>query len=759
MANLKSELLVRLIDGVSGPARKAAAALRGLNSAARSGGGSPLVAMQQRLAKASERNSRAIAVMQGKLVGVGAAGYGLTRILRPVLGSAVEFETVLEDLGQKAGMAGDQLRGIGKRITEIGKQTNQSALATAKGVDFLVGMGLGGKTDAENVENALGMSPAIGKATTAYRAQLEEVAKAAHAVFFNLKTPADQVITALDAMGKAGQQGGFELKDMAATFPALTAAAQFLGMKGVPAVADLAAALQIARTGAADGAQAANNMANFFQKLTLKETVKNFKKFGVDVYKELDYARKKGISPIEHMMAVLKKATKGDEDLISQIFGDKQVLEFIRPMWAQLERYKEIRDQALKAQGYTQEMFERRLRTSQARIDAFMLRWENMSRTIGNALLPGLMSLLDAIQPVVDAIEKFAEANPELVASLVAGTASALALSAAVLGIGLAARMANGGFLVLQGAGLMLARGLRAITVTPLIAALGAARRAMVGFAASAAIVGSRGAMRVIAGSMLALLKPANLLRGLLAGLFAMGPLGLGLAAALGAIGVALANWDNIKAFGSGFLDGFMNNLKPLEGSLKPIGDAISKLTSGLAELLRFGDPSQWRGWGEWFGTGAAEAVNTLVGAIQRVVDAFGYVIAKAAEAAAAVQNFFGSSGAYPYGGGPGAVLTNPMPAPGRVPGRAGGGRVSRGNSYLVGERRPEIFTPGQSGYVNSRVPEGGRQPEINVTNNFTVSGIPDAEAFAEKVSRIIERKTRNALRGIQADTRLGFGY
>ena len=85
--------------------------------------------------------------------------------------------------------------------------------------------------------------------------------------------PAADAERALDAMAKAGKKGGSELKDLAKEFPALTASAQFLGMEGVVAVSDLAAALEVARKGAADGAQAANNMANFMRKLTTKETI------------------------------------------------------------------------------------------------------------------------------------------------------------------------------------------------------------------------------------------------------------------------------------------------------------------------------------------------------------------------------------------------------------------------------------------------------------------------------------------------------
>ena len=81
----------------------------------------------------------------------------------------------------------------------------------------------------------------------------------------------------------AGKAGQFELNDMARFFPLLTAQAKGLGLVGQEAVSSLAAMLQIARTGAGTSSEAANNLANFLQKITSEETVKNFKKAGIDI--------------------------------------------------------------------------------------------------------------------------------------------------------------------------------------------------------------------------------------------------------------------------------------------------------------------------------------------------------------------------------------------------------------------------------------------------------------------------------------------
>lgn len=58
------------------------------------------------------------------------------------------------------------------------------------------------------------------------------------------------------------------------------------------------------------------------------------------VSKELEYAVDNGISPVEHMMIMLDKVSKGgDAEVVASIFGDKQVLEFIRPMLANMDDY------------------------------------------------------------------------------------------------------------------------------------------------------------------------------------------------------------------------------------------------------------------------------------------------------------------------------------------------------------------------------------------------------------------------------------
>jgi hypothetical protein len=70
--------------------------------------------------------------------------------------------------------------------------------------------------------------------------------------------------------------------------------------------------------------------------------------------------------------------------------------------------------------------------------------------------------------------------------------------------------------------------------------------------------------------------------------------------------------------------------------------------------------------------------------------------------------------------------------------GKAAGGPVSGGTTYLVGEKGPELFTPGTSGNIipNNRLGGGGG------SINITVNGAIDAEGTARQIVDILNRAT-----------------
>ncbi|MEL7486436.1 MAG: phage tail tape measure C-terminal domain-containing protein [Pseudomonadota bacterium] len=74
--------------------------------------------------------------------------------------------------------------------------------------------------------------------------------------------------------------------------------------------------------------------------------------------------------------------------------------------------------------------------------------------------------------------------------------------------------------------------------------------------------------------------------------------------------------------------------------------------------------------------------------------------------------------------------------------GRAAGGFVAPGASFLVGERGPEVFTPSASGTVSPSAASGG------VTVNIALSGVSDAESFRRSETQIAASLARAVGRG-----------
>lgn len=70
----------------------------------------------------------------------------------------------------------------------------------------------------------------------------------------------------------------------------------------------------------------------------------------------------------------------------------------------------------------------------------------------------------------------------------------------------------------------------------------------------------------------------------------------------------------------------------------------------------------------------------------------------------------------------------------GMIPQRAAGGPVTGGSSYLVGERGPELYTPGASGFITPNGGGGG----VTVVNHFTI--IDTAENLARKTADLVQR-------------------
>lgn len=420
MAARTASVTVKLLDQLSSPARIVGNSLRALrgdmSAMSRASTG-----INQQIAASTAR----IKGLRSSLVSLGvtsvAAAWGLRRVMR----SGVELETVMMDIRQKADLSAEATKALTDRIKAMAPTVNKAAGEMAHGVDFLMGAGL-------DPDRAMAMMPAIGQAAAAYRAEIEDLAKAGFAAMDNLKVRTEDFARTLDVMVTAGKEGSFEIRDMATYFPQLTAAAEALGMKGNSAVAKLAAALQIARKGAGDASSAATNTANLMQKIISPETTKKFKKLGVDIRKELKAVQKTGGDPFIMIAEQTKKALKGDLSKLGDVFEDAQVQQFLRPLIANLERYKQIRDKAGAASGTVDEDFKKRSETLQERVNRLMNALDALAIKITDALTPYIGALADALTPLVAYITDVVGKYPDYIAAITGVTAGLIGLAAAL---------------------------------------------------------------------------------------------------------------------------------------------------------------------------------------------------------------------------------------------------------------------------------------------------------------------------------------
>jgi len=417
---------------------------------------SRLADRERRMATGRARFARMQGVATGLAAGGAAAiGTGMA-MAAPLIGSikaAQEYQSVMTDIGQKADLSRAASDKLGRNLLVAARAANQMPADLQAGVDALAGLGA-------KVPDAVKMMTPIGRAATAYKAEIADLSAAAFAATDNLKVPVAQTGKIIDVMASAGKAGAFEIKDMAQYFPALTAAYQGLGQTGVGAVADLAAGLQIARKGAGDAASAGGNLANILQKIASPSTNKAFEKMGVDLPAALKKAYAEGKTPLEAIAELTNKTLKGDLSKLGYLFEDAQVQQGLRPLIQNMELFRRIRADAAKAGGTTDADFAERMKDSAEQSKQLKINATTLAVTLGSQLLPTINAVVVRANAFATWIGDVANRYPNATKAIAVGAAafaglffilgggaiviaglvapfSALAFAAGALGIGM----------------------------------------------------------------------------------------------------------------------------------------------------------------------------------------------------------------------------------------------------------------------------------------------------------------------------------
>jgi len=337
--------------------------------------------------------------LQRRVLDVGQAWAGLYGINK-VLTASGELEHQLMQIGITADMTDAEIVRLRQHLEHLSlpTETNQSVDNLAKAYKALVSAGMSN-------EQATASLRSVGRAATAASADINDLSQMSFTLVDTLGIAPDALAAEIDRLAFAGKKGSFEIRDIARYLPTLGAAAKEAGLTGSEGVATLGAALQVARKGAGESSEAANNMKNFFQKMMSPETMRNMAKHGVNVTKLMAEAMKQGENPLEVYLNKLDSMLGTDQvkrkARLGELMADMQVQDFVRPMLSRMDQYKSDKAEILKATGTIDADYGRIMGTFKERSNTAANAVSRLGDSIGRSLMPPLGAAMALATPVI----------------------------------------------------------------------------------------------------------------------------------------------------------------------------------------------------------------------------------------------------------------------------------------------------------------------------------------------------------------------
>lgn len=359
--------------------------------------------------KMDEVNRRAAALnrQQGAMARGSQAAFGLVARYAAPAAMAFAAKAALVDfaaldrqmtrIGNTAGASAEETRTAFATMQTESKQLALPLDSAVTALDTLVSSGL-------SLKEAMDFLPSVLATTQASGADVTDIANTGLKTASAFKIQAGDMQHAFDLMVASGQSGQFELKDMAVYIPSLANAFARLGYRGEDGLKRLMAALQTVREDTGTAEEAANDVANVFQKMGSRETISNFKKFGVDLTAEMDKAKKKGEDTLDAFVRLSNQAVKGDLTKLPQLFSDKQVLDGMTSLITSTDRlthyYGVLNETSI--DGTVARNNIRLLNDTQASIDKLSYSYEKLKASAGGAIAKVAVPVMDQLSKSID---------------------------------------------------------------------------------------------------------------------------------------------------------------------------------------------------------------------------------------------------------------------------------------------------------------------------------------------------------------------
>lgn len=418
---------------------------------------------QQSRLSAASATSDALKSNRMALYGQGVEAYAQARaaysLVSPAIEQSASFEDKMIDMSITAKYDDKTRKTLGEQIKGWSLKYNQYQNDMQDAVGSLISDNIDGLSDIGNY------MPNIARAATATRTAGTEWAKVAAVWQNSLKGSAKEFGAVQNIMAYAGDQGSFEIPDQVKWIQSLAPMMQGIA-DGKDAVAEIGASLQVAMIGSGSPDETANNFRNFLTKIFAPDTQKRFADLGIDLMGSLANYKAAGVSPIEGMLDVTQrylnatspKALAGfksamqiqdnkarDEALqslaknfgLGEMFTDMQVMAFVRPMLANMDKYRAIRSGALKAadNDLLAASYAERLKSPLEATKALMVNTRDLSISLGNQLSPSFVSATRQLIPMIQSTKHWIEQNPTLIQGVAKTVGALLGLKLATVGL------------------------------------------------------------------------------------------------------------------------------------------------------------------------------------------------------------------------------------------------------------------------------------------------------------------------------------
>lgn len=760
---LQSTLRMTLLDEVSGPAKALTTALNNIKGMAAS-------------------NAAALAAMRGRMLESIGVGYALAQGLSAPVKAAIGFESAMSDVAKVVdfktpeGFAAlsQQIREMSLRIpiaaegiAQIVAAAGQSGIAVdelAKFADIAAKVSTAWDMSAGETGEALAkLKTALGLTL----ADTQSLADAINHLGNNSAASAPNILEVVKRVAPMAQQFGMSAEQVAALGAA---------MVGSGFEADVAAT-SILNVGRAltKGASATPRQVAAFKTLglTAKNVAKSMQKDSVGTLQDV-------LTRINKVPAAARAA------LISDLFGDEA--RALGPLISNGDLLAQVLGLVADKSNYAgsaAKEYETASERTANKLALFRNRVTDLGISIGNTLLPAVNAFVDKVGPMITSVSELVQRFPMATQAIIGLTAGTIGLSVAMTGLQFAFLWMKGG--ILSAAIPLVSFTSHMATAATQAVALQSALGAMNGKKLTGLQTVStalRGMAFAIPG-VSALSGVLGAIGGAIAGLTA--PVWLGIAAGVAAVAAAgfavYKYWDRLTSIFSGVASRIGEELKPAFDLIQPALDAMAPAVEAVGTAFSTvweKVSSFFSSFSEFFGREvltedqkagfekagfdvADRMINAVKSKIGELVDWFRGLPARILEAIGTIDISSRIKATLPSWLG--GETSNP-PNPPIDGARAAGGPVSAGKTYLVGERGPELFSPGRSGFISpnevyaasgsaqSSGQASGTGPNyyLDQRNSFYISGVADPDAAARKVADIQANSIRSALEGAYTD-------